>query len=119
MAKSPTAQNWDSEPIDIGELNLDPKNPRLTDFGLARNATQDQIIEALWSKMAVDELALSIAENGFYKHEPLYAAREHGKLFVIEGNRRLAAVKLLSDSALRSRLKVTGLSAPSDSNVLL
>jgi ParB/Sulfiredoxin domain len=50
----------------------------------------------------VDELALSISENGFYRHEPVYAAKESEKNFVIEGNRRLAAVKLLRDDALRA-----------------
>ena len=61
--------------------------------------------------MAVDELALSISENGFYRHEPVYAAKESGKNFVIAGNRRLAAVKLLRDDALRAWLKITGLPA--------
>jgi hypothetical protein len=97
-----------STPVSVDVLMLDPHNPRLTDFGLDAKATQDEIISVLWSKMAVDELALSIAENGFYPHEPLYVAREHGKLFVIEGNRRLAAVKLLRDPTLRSRLKIGG-----------
>lgn len=59
--------------------------------------------------MAVDEVALSIAENGFYRHEALYAAKENGKLFVVEGNRRLAAVKLLLDEPLRNKLKITSL----------
>jgi ParB-like chromosome segregation protein Spo0J len=56
--------------------------------------------------MAVDEVALSIAENGFYRHEPLYAARESGKLNVVEGNRRLAAVKLLRDEKLRRLARI-------------
>ena len=54
---------------------------------------------------------ISISENGFYRHEPVYAAKESGKNFVIEGNRRLAAVKLLRDDALRAWLKITGLPA--------
>lgn len=95
------------ENVGIDELLLDPKNPRLADFGLKRNPSQNEIISALWSEMAVDELALSIAENGFYRHEPLYAARERGKLCVIEGNRRLTAVKLLFDDALCRELKIS------------
>ena len=35
--------------------------------------------------------------SGYWEHEKLFAAREKGKLVVIEGNRRLAAVKLLLD----------------------
>jgi hypothetical protein len=108
MSKAPTSHGWTSEDVAVGDLLLDPLNPRLADFGLSQNATQDEIAGVLWSKMAVDELALSIAENGFYEHEPLYAVKEKGKSYVIEGNRRLAAVKLLTDDGLRNRLKIAG-----------
>jgi hypothetical protein len=74
-----------------------------------RNPSQLEIMEALWTRMAVDEVALSIAENGFYKHEPLYATKEHGKMYVVEGNRRLAAVKLLRDQHLRRQVNATSL----------
>ena len=90
-------------------VDLNSKNPRLTDLALSKNPTQGEILEALWTRMAVDEVALSIAENGFYRHEPLYAARESGKLVVVEGNRRLAAVKLLRDEKLRTQVKAAGL----------
>jgi hypothetical protein len=60
-------------------------------------------------KLAVDELALSIAENGFYRHEAVYATKEDNKNYVIEGNRRLAAVKLLRDDSLKERLGISGL----------
>jgi ParB-like nuclease domain len=109
MTRSPTIQNWQAEDVRTGDLLLDPNNPRLRDFGLDRNPSQTEILSVLWSKMAVDELALSIAENGFYKHEPLYATRERGKLYVIEGNRRLAAVQLLRDAHLRRELKISSL----------
>jgi hypothetical protein len=100
-------EKWTPEEIAVDDLNLDPENPRLTDFGLTKNATQPEILKTLWNKMAVDEVALSIAENGFYEHEPIYAAREKGKLFVIEGNRRLAATKLLRDVKLRLEIKAS------------
>ncbi|MBR0754931.1 ParB N-terminal domain-containing protein [Bradyrhizobium jicamae] len=109
MSKSPKASGWESEDVDTDSLLLDPENPRLADYGLTPRATQEEIVKVLWQNMAVDELALSIAENGFYRHEPLYAAKERGKNFVIEGNRRLAAVKLLRDSNLRSRLQISSL----------
>lgn len=95
--------------IRTDDLLLDPKNPRLADLDLDEPLSQDTIIQALWSKMAVDEVALSIAENGFYRHEPLYAAKEDGKLYIVEGNRRLAAVKLLRDDQLQRRIKATSL----------
>lgn len=108
MSKAPNPHSWRSVDVPTLSLLLDPQNPRLTDFGLNANATQSDILSVLWTNMAVDEVALSIAENGFYRHEPLYAAKENGKLFVVEGNRRLAAVKLLLDDSLRAKLKIAG-----------
>ncbi len=104
------SDKWASEQIAVADLELDPHNPRLTDFGLDASAAPADIARALWKNMAVDEVALSIAENGFYPHEPLYATRENGHLYVIEGNRRLCAVKLLrDDDGLRKQVKVTTL----------
>jgi hypothetical protein len=100
---------WVVEHIDVDSLLLDPHNPRLTELGLDARSTQGEILAALWTRMAVDEVALSIAENGFYQHEPLYAAKESGKLYVVEGNRRLAAVKLLRDAKLRREVNATSL----------
>ena len=45
----------------------------------------------------------------------LFVAEESGKLIVIEGNRRLAAVKLLTDKGLRNRLEIKGLPTLSSS----
>lgn len=63
--------------------------------------------------MAVDEVAISIAANGFYEHEPLIVIAESKKAtkryVVVEGNRRLAAVLLLMDAKLRDRVGATDL----------
>jgi hypothetical protein len=93
-------------------LYLDDKNPRMA--GASEGQSQDAIVEYLWREMAVAEIALSIRQNGFFQHEPLFAAREGGKLVVIEGNRRLAAVKLLCDVKLREKVKATDLPAISE-----
>lgn len=111
MAKSSAVPNWKVEDIEVDRLELDPHNPRLVDFGLTNKATPTEILGVLWAKMAVDEVALSIAANGFYRHEPLYATRDGGKLYVVEGNRRLAAVKLLLDAKLRAKVRATDLPA--------
>lgn len=50
--------------------------------------------------MDVRELVQSIAASGFFDHEPLIVATERGKNVVIEGNRRLAAVRVLLDPKL-------------------
>ncbi|MFO0797090.1 MAG: ParB N-terminal domain-containing protein [Gemmataceae bacterium] len=117
MAKS--AKTKDKKDIEYDtaspdELFLDTQNPRLAEYSIGSNPTQFDIIKALWQKMAVDELAMSIATNGFFEHEPLFVAEEHGKKVVIEGNRRLAAVKILLSEDYRRRLRITDLPVISD-----
>lgn len=97
------------ERFETKRLLLDPENPRIVEFGLDVNPTQFDIIKALWEKMAVDEVAMSIAWNGFFKHEPLFIEEDKKQLIVIEGNRRLAAVKLLLDADLRKKVGATDL----------
>jgi len=98
------------EKIPIAQLHFDSENPRLQEHGVKLNATQADIQKSLWEQMAVEELAMSIAHNGYFPHEPLFIEdRANGPWTVIEGNRRLAAVKLLLDADLRQRLKATDL----------
>lgn len=97
--------------IPLENLLLDVENPRLVSINYEK--TQGGLVKALYSEMAIDEVALSIAANGYFQQEPLFVIREKigskatGKYIVVEGNRRLAAVKLLSDPALRKRLKAS------------
>lgn len=78
-------------------LSFDIQNPRLTEFNLSETSTDEDIIQILWDAMDVNEIVLSIAASGFFQHEPLIVANENGKHIVIEGNRRLAAVNLLTN----------------------
>lgn len=91
-------------PIRVSDLAFDFKNPRLVEFDLTKNSTETEIIAVLWEAMDVRELTLSIAASGFFRHEPLIVASERDRNVVIEGNRRLAAVKLLLDAALADEL---------------
>jgi len=88
------------------DLRFDARNPRLADDD---GASQDDLLQRLWRDFAVDELALSIAANGYFPHEPLFATREGDGLTVIEGNRRLAAVRLLRHPQLRRLVGATDL----------
>lgn len=84
------------ERIELDDLILDVKNPRLAELGITSTATPFDLVKALWEKMAVEEVATSIAYSGYFDHEPLFVEpAPNGKYVVIEGNRRLAAVKLL------------------------
>jgi hypothetical protein len=96
--------------IKLDDLLLDAENPRLAELGIPRAATQFDLLKALWEEMAVEEVAMSIAYSGYFDYEPLFVEPTgNGKYTVIEGNRRLAAVKLLVDSGLRSKIRATKL----------
>jgi hypothetical protein len=90
-----------------GDLWFDAGNPRLA--GDKDDASQEELLEILWRDFDVAEVALSIAANGFFPYEPLFAAKEGGRLVVVEGNRRLAAVRLLRHTSLRQQVGATDL----------
>jgi len=85
----------------LDSLFLDPKNPRLGRKFTGENLTQEQVLEQMqyWS---LEELATSFLENEFWPQEALLCVKENlygsEKLIVIEGNRRLAALKLLKQA---------------------
>ncbi|TAE41692.1 MAG: hypothetical protein EAZ70_00135 [Runella slithyformis] len=83
----------------VAELHFDPRNPRLSEFSEEDRGSDEDILKVLWETMAVDEIVLSIAASGFFPHEQLIVTREivdgTSKLIVVEGNRRLAAVKAI------------------------
>src|SRR5271165_5999267 len=96
--------------IELDKLLLDAKNPRLAELGIPETASPFDLLKALWDEVAVEEVAMSIAYSGYFEHEPLFVEEtDDGKYVVIEGNRRLAAVKLLVDASLRQKVKATRL----------
>jgi hypothetical protein len=96
---------------DIKDLLLDPKNPRLIEYLDGQsNPSQDDLLKILFERMAVEEVAMSIAYNGYFNHEPLILQKgPHGSFTTIEGNRRLAAVRLLLSAELRKMVGATDL----------
>jgi hypothetical protein len=83
----------------VEDLYFDPKNPRLGRRNIERGLSQQEILDLL-STWTIDELALSYLENGgFWTHEALLVVEEElagaPHLVVVEGNRRLAALKCL------------------------
>lgn len=82
-------------PMKVKDLYFDYKNPRLAEYGIEETTPESEILKILWDAMDVQELVQSIAASGFFPHEALIVAKENGKNIVIEGNRRLAAVKVL------------------------
>jgi hypothetical protein len=105
------------EPADVEALFLDPKNPRLADA--VHTGTQPSILRVMARDFNLQPLIDSMYQNGFFWEEPLVVVREplaelKGKkvLVVIEGNRRLAALKTIlhnpdvyPDAKARNRLE--------------
>ncbi len=107
----------DDDRIDVDKLQFDEENPRLIEYLDDGKPTQEKLLTVLWQNMAVDELAMSIAASGYFDYEPVFVidGPGKGKYTVIEGNRRLAAVKILLDPRERERLRATDLPVPSPS----
>jgi hypothetical protein len=79
------------------DLDFDPNNPRFG--GELSRKSQPQIQEHLIGKpYYASELIDSFLENGFIDYEPLVVREEGGRFVVLEGNRRLAAVKHILDN---------------------
>ncbi|MEO6395673.1 MAG: ParB/Srx family N-terminal domain-containing protein [Devosia sp.] len=88
-------------------LKLDLENPR---FGLSDAKDETEALALLRDRANLKELWDSIAEKGFERYEPLVAYRDKKRgLVVIEGNRRLAAVKLLRSPKLATSLGIRNL----------
>ena len=80
--------------IPVGSLLLDSENPRLPER--LRGGSQSQILNFLHDQGVLEELAKSYMDNGFFQHEPLIVVRQDDESFtVVEGNRRLSALKIL------------------------
>lgn len=87
----------------LDDLLLDLDNPRLPTYV---NKTEPDIIEFIAKNTSLEDLMSAISENGFFPGEPLVAipcSTNKGKYIVIEGNRRLSAVKLLNDISLLNK----------------
>ena len=79
----------------LSELFFDPHNPRLlTDFD---DDDQTRMFRYLITDIGVDDLLQSIAASGLFNADPIIVKdRPGGGHYVIEGNRRVAALKLLT-----------------------
>lgn len=96
----------DLQMMQVTDLAFDLDNPRLAEFNLPKNSTDADVIQVLWDTMDVNEIVLSIAASGFFQNEPLIVVQEKSKNVVVEGNRRLAAVRVLLDEALAETIGV-------------
>lgn len=93
------------EEIELGDLKLDSSNPRLPKS--YHGKTEEEILEYMLLDASLIELMIAIGTNGFFPGEQLLVVQDKdGKYKVIEGNRRLSAVKLLSNPNLARVQKI-------------
>lgn len=113
----------------IEKLFLDSQNPRLPENLHGKN--QIELLTVLYQQFNLDELAESMEKNGYFDEEPLIATpidlpeslgqidllnpseeylgfiqADDTEFTIVEGNRRLAAAKLLVDSSLQQQIRV-------------
>jgi hypothetical protein len=86
--------------ISVERLHFDPKNPRHA-ADPSSSVKDSEIIRELIETSDIGELVQSIASNGYIDIEPMVVLPSSSGLIVLEGNRRLAAIKLLMDKKLQ------------------
>lgn len=97
-----------SKECPVSLLNLDTTNPRLQ-TGVESNIDgEEELISTLGDIAALDELITSICTNGYLNLEPMIVigTSDHGPFIALEGNRRLASIKLIRDAELANRLGI-------------
>ena len=84
--------------VPVDRLRLDRLNPRL--IGQAKHASDEAIIARLYRAAEIDELLQSMSANGYLDIEPLIVMQDPNSacLIVLEGNRRLVALRLLREA---------------------
>ena len=97
MKKTSTKLNYDKWPrqkVLINDLFLDPENIRL---GIeVQSSQQEALINDLFANENAMQVLESIATNGFFPDEIPVVIKEDKKFVVIDGNRRIAALKALA-----------------------
>ena len=102
---STNTKNSEIEYVDYNKLHLDTENPRLPETVTRK---EKNILEWIAATTSIEDLMMAIAENGFFPGEPLIVyphAKNSKEYIVIEGNRRLTAVRLLHNPNLYPKRK--------------
>lgn len=84
--------------IQLDKLKLDNENPRLPS-GFSKKS-ENEIINWMLEDESIIELMLAIGQHGFFVGEVLLVVASGDSFTVVEGNRRLTSLKLLSNPSL-------------------
>jgi len=97
----------ESEKVPVELLDFDTNNPRFTPDKEPASSNDDDIVIQLAKSADLAELVQSISTSGYINIEPLIVIERAGRFAVLEGNRRLAAVKVLRNEDLAAKAKLT------------
>ncbi|WP_202882972.1 ParB/RepB/Spo0J family partition protein [Microvirga tunisiensis] len=100
----PTGQ---AEKVPVELLDFDQNNPRFTPDKRPTGSGDSAVISMLATSADLSELIQSISTSGYINIEPLIVIERNGRLAVLEGNRRLAAVKALRDPEVARAARIS------------
>ncbi|HEY5235694.1 MAG TPA: hypothetical protein VIJ14_05915 [Rhabdochlamydiaceae bacterium] len=90
-----TAQ-WETKTLNVTSIMLDELNIRLEDV----HPSQEAIIQDLFTNYKTFDLVKSILQHGLFNHELPIVIKEDDKWTVLEGNRRVAALRTILNPKL-------------------
>lgn len=93
--------------VEVERLSFDKQNPRFTPEKRPTSDSDAAFIGQLAASADLGELIESISTSGYVDIEPLIVYGRGDELVVIEGNRRLAALKALRDPALAREARLS------------
>lgn len=95
--------------LEVAALSFDKRNPRYSSEKGLPHTTDEEIVRYLDETADLGELLQSISTSGYVDIEPLVVCGDAtaGELVVLEGNRRLAALRILSDPGFAARCEIT------------
>ena len=89
---------WSRQTSKVTNLILDPDNIRLEIE--QKNKSQDALLADLFTNENALQILASIAKNGLFPDELPVVIKENNKLIVLEGNRRVAALKAIVNPSI-------------------
>lgn len=87
---------WHRATVKIDDIDLDPDNIRLD----IDQKTQEDLMADLFANEDAMEVLENIARNGIYPDEQPIVVKDGNRYVMMEGNRRLAAMKALNNPSL-------------------
>jgi len=90
--------SWQRLSLSVSNLKLDKENPRIPSYVTVR--TSKDVLNYLIQNEQIERLAYKIVEKGFICHDPIYVIKEKDNYIVVEGNRRISALKCLLNPEL-------------------